>query len=79
MGVRKIPRLRFDALAGYCRDPRSAISGEEVGWFEYGDASALGLLLMDRQDRDYRDEWPGVAASLVQDRPVHQREWIARR
>lgn len=53
MGMRKISRLRFDALAGYCRDPRSAIYGEEVGWFEYGDARALGLLLLDWTDQDY--------------------------
>jgi hypothetical protein len=53
MGMRKISRLRFDALAGYCRDPRAAIYGEEVGWFEYGDARALGLLLQDRTDQNY--------------------------
>lgn len=53
MGVRRITRLRFDALAGYCRDPRSEVYAEEVGWFEYGDARALGLLLLDRTDGDY--------------------------
>jgi hypothetical protein len=53
MGVRKISRQRFDALAGYCRDPRAEVFAEEVGWFEYGEAQALGLLLLDRTDGDY--------------------------
>ncbi len=54
MGIRRILRLRFDALAGYCCDPRSAIFCEEVGWFEYGGANALGLLLQDRQAHGFR-------------------------
>lgn len=53
MGMRRISRLRFDALGGYARAPLAVLTGEEVGWFEYGDAAALGLVLMDRQDRDF--------------------------
>ncbi len=32
--MNSIPRIRYDALAGYSRSPQTAFSSEELGWFE---------------------------------------------
>ena len=34
--MREINRVRFDALAGYCRDPMARLTAEETAWFEEG-------------------------------------------
>jgi hypothetical protein len=51
--VRPIPRLRFDALAGYIRQPSSALVAEELAWYAHADGRVLGLLLLDRTDQDF--------------------------
>jgi len=51
--MKPISPLRFDALAGYAREPLSFVYGEEVRYFEHGGERALGLLLRDRADRDF--------------------------
>jgi hypothetical protein len=51
--MRPISRLRFDALAGYARDPRAVLIGEELGYFEHADERVLGVLMRDRSDNDY--------------------------
>jgi hypothetical protein len=48
-----ISLLRFNALAGYARDPRSAVYAEELGWFEHDQERVLGLLIRDRADNDF--------------------------
>jgi hypothetical protein len=48
-----ISQLRFNALAGYARDPRSVVYAEELGWFEHDRERVLGLLIRDRADGDF--------------------------
>lgn len=51
--MHRLSRIRFDALAGYIRDPRSALVSEEIGWYSNDNESVLGLLLRDTVDDDY--------------------------
>jgi hypothetical protein len=51
--MQRLSRLRFDALAGYIRDPRSALVSEEIGWYSDNDERVLGLVLRDTVDNDY--------------------------
>lgn len=51
--MQPVSRIRFDALAGYIRDPRSALVSEELGWYSDNDERVLGLLLRDTVDDDY--------------------------
>jgi hypothetical protein len=51
--MRPISQLRFNALAGYCRDPRTAIYCTELDYFEHGNERALGLIIRDRADGDF--------------------------
>lgn len=51
--MQRISQLRFDALAGYIRDPRSALVSEEIGWYSNDDERVLGLILRDTVDNDY--------------------------
>ena len=48
--MQTIPLIRFDALAGYCRDPVTRHISEELAWFEEGEESVLGALIRDRTD-----------------------------
>lgn len=51
--MREINRVRFDALAGYCRDPMARLTSEEVAWFEEGGERVLGALIRDVADGDF--------------------------
>lgn len=51
--MKPISRIRFDALAGYARHPRSILGCEELGYFEHADERVLGLLIRDRTDNDF--------------------------
>ena len=51
--MQTIPLIRFDSLAGYCRDPMARIAADEIAWFEEGDESVLGALIRDRMDGDF--------------------------
>jgi hypothetical protein len=51
--MRPIPLVRFNALAGYCREPQAELSGEEVAWFEHGGERVLGMVIRDRIDDDF--------------------------
>lgn len=51
--MQPISRLRFDALAGYSRDPRAVLLAEEIGWFAEADERVLGILVRDRIDNDF--------------------------
>lgn len=51
--MRPIPLVRFNALAGYCRQPQSLLYAEELGWFEHGDERVLATLIRDRTDGDF--------------------------
>lgn len=51
--MRPISLARFNALAGYARDPRTILTGEELGWYEHANERVLGILIRDRTDNDF--------------------------
>lgn len=48
-----ISLARFNALAGYCRDPRTLWAAEELKWFEHDGERVLATLIRDRTDDDF--------------------------
>lgn len=51
--MKPISPLRWDALAGYARDPKTLFLAEEVGWYEHAQERVVGLLIRDYEDNDY--------------------------
>lgn len=51
--MKPISPLRFDALAGYARHPRTLLFAEELAYYEHADERVLGLLIRDRTDDDF--------------------------
>jgi hypothetical protein len=51
--MQRLSQLRYAALAGYIRDPRSALVSEEIGWYSNIDERVIGVLLRDTIDDDY--------------------------
>ena len=49
----RIPRLRFDALAGYSRQPTAEVFAGELAWYECTSAPILGVLIIDTTDEDF--------------------------
>lgn len=48
-----ISKVRFDALAAYCRQPQTIYFSEEVRWLELYNESILVVLILDRADEDF--------------------------
>lgn len=53
MAIHEIEERRFNALAGYTRNPRTVASVQEFAWFETDDGRVLGIQFWDRFDRDF--------------------------
>src|SRR2546429_800326 len=51
--MRRLSKLRFDALAGYSRSPRLPLSAQELAWYDEADEKLLGVVSVDLQGRDY--------------------------
>jgi hypothetical protein len=51
--MKPISPIRFDALAGYARQPGIFAIAEEAGWYEHGNERVVGLLMRDRVDNDF--------------------------
>jgi hypothetical protein len=51
--ISRISKLRFNALAGYSRQPYAEVLSEELAWFEHRMVPVLGVLLLDRSDADF--------------------------
>src|SRR5260221_2550118 len=51
--MKKISPIRFDALAGYTRNPAVFYMAEEIGWYGHGGERVLGLLIRDKGDNDF--------------------------
>ncbi len=51
--MRRISLIRFDALAGYARQPLARVQAEEVSWFELASGDVVGTVIRDRTDNDY--------------------------
>ena len=76
--MRTISLIRFNALAGYCRDPIARIISDEIAWFEEGEESVLGALIRDRNDgsfggivlgRDEKGRFRWIGGTRFQDSP----------
>jgi hypothetical protein len=46
-----IPKVRFDALASYCRSPAVALFATELRWLAFADERILATLLFDTDDK----------------------------
>jgi ribosomal protein L30/L7E len=51
--IKPLSRLRFDALAGYAREPELIRFAEELEWYASHDERVIGMLLRDRTDDDF--------------------------
>ena len=48
-----ISPIRFDAIAGYARLPMARLFSEELGYYEVERGKVVGMVLVDRADRDF--------------------------
>lgn len=53
VAMRPITQVRFNALAGYCRESAALYMAEELAWFEHAVERVLGLVIKDKQDEDF--------------------------
>jgi len=51
--MKDISKVRFNALAAYCRQPQTIYFSEEVRWLELNSESILIVLILDRSDEDF--------------------------
>jgi hypothetical protein len=51
--MKEVSKSRFDALAGYTREPGTALIVEEISWFSSENDVVLGMLARDRTDDDF--------------------------
>lgn len=51
--VQQLSQERFNALAGYARDPNTIIVFEEIDWYATADERLLGIVTVDRFDHDF--------------------------
>lgn len=49
----EVSLVRFNAIAGYARQPMSQVYGEEISYFESEDGSLMGMIIRDRTDDDF--------------------------
>lgn len=45
--------IRFNAIAGYARQPEAALFGQELAYFEVGGGRIMGMLMRDIEDGDH--------------------------
>jgi ribosomal protein L30 len=86
--VSELSLRRFNALAGYIRNPATILIFEELGWYASSDERVIGMLVRDHADDDYgwiilgRDERLRFRAidvnSSLEDIETARRELIAR-
>ncbi len=51
--MKAISKVRFEALAGYCRKPETILFAEEVQWLQARNEDLLVVLIRDRRDDDF--------------------------
>src|SRR2546430_15550991 len=51
--MRPLSLVRFNALAGYARQPMATALSEEMGWFEHDSERVLGAVVRDVTDNDF--------------------------
>lgn len=75
--MEKLSPLRFDALAGYARQPLTLLTSDERDWYSEAGEKVIGTIVQDRADKDY------VCIVLGRDRvgryrAVHLSDWFPR-
>ena len=48
-----IPKVRFDAIAGYAKQPQAALFGDELSYHQADGGQVTGIVMRDRADGDY--------------------------
>ena len=51
--IKPLSRMRFNALAGYSRQPATVLMFEELEWHGTNDERVIGALVEDREDEDF--------------------------
>ena len=51
--MKRLSKVRFDALAGYSRSPYANLFAEERAWYEEANEKLLGVVSLDVADRDF--------------------------
>ncbi|WP_321949665.1 hypothetical protein [Burkholderia cenocepacia] len=51
--MQAITKIRFEALAAYCRQPETMLVCDEVCWFQAHDEAVLVVVIRDKTDGDY--------------------------
>ena len=51
--MEELSLLRFDALAGYARQPHTLLTADERAWYSEDKEKVLGTIVQDRTDKDY--------------------------
>ncbi|MDN2709841.1 hypothetical protein O0880_10480 [Janthinobacterium sp. SUN118] len=51
--IKPIGKLRFDALASYCRSPETALFSDEIEWHQTLEENILIVVIKDRTDSDF--------------------------
>lgn len=51
--MKEIKKVRFEALAAYCRQPGALIQGSEVRWLQAHDEAILVVVIRDIEDDDF--------------------------
>ncbi|HCF6874175.1 TPA: hypothetical protein NII69_000474 [Pseudomonas aeruginosa] len=51
--MQEITKIRFDALAAYCRQPGAMLVSDEMRWFQAHDEAVLVVIIRDKADGDY--------------------------
>lgn len=51
--MEKITKVRFEALAGFCRRPETLFLIKEIEWFQAENEAVLAVLAMDKTDGDF--------------------------
>jgi hypothetical protein len=86
--MNEISKVRFDALAAYCRQPEVALVAKELRWFEFADERVLATLLLDTIDNqfvaiilapDLREQYRWIGMTDFVDSPDEAPEALARK
>lgn len=51
--MERISIIRFNALAGYARQPQSVLFGQELSYYQADSGRVVGMLIRDIEDQDY--------------------------
>ena len=88
MAMNEISKVRFDALAAYCRQPEVSLVSKELQWFEFAEERVLATLVWDTVDNqftavilapDLREQYRWVGMTAFLDSPEEALDALARK